>query len=242
MPEKLPAKVLILILFVGILPFGVAAQEKDTFDIVSASLYYPHRFEPKKFTMEVAMSQVKLPFDWLETAIQAPLFHFHATYGLPKGFAVDGRFSTLFVSNQLSVGPRWNYQAGKFSFGAGYDVAYTYGFLNQFGFASTAQSWINYPNISVGWRFKDVAFTLKGEAQVVTYFSTKQGENEISTERNFNNGYSLAIYMEQRIHKNKVLVLGLKNAYAKYHFMAWPAFSTFNRYYNMPEFYIGLVL
>ena len=124
----------------------------------------------------------------------------------------------------------------------GYDVGFAFGFLNQFGFASSAQSWINYPNVSVGWRFKDVAFTLKGEAVVVTSFSTKQGDNEVSTEKNFNNGYTVALYMEQRIHKDKVLVLGLKNAYAKYHWMAWPAFSTFNRYYNIPEFYIGLIL
>ncbi|MBL7852230.1 MAG: hypothetical protein JNN04_15105 [Cyclobacteriaceae bacterium] len=218
------------------------AQEADTFDISSASMYYPHRMVPGDFSMEVAMSQVKLPFDWLETAIQAPLFHFHALYGLPRGFSIDGRFSSLFVSNQIALGPHWSYQKNKISFNVGYDVGYTFGYLNQFGFASSAQSWINYPNASFGFRFKDVAFTLKGELMVITAFSTKQGDNEISTEKNFSNGGSLAIYMEQRIHKNKVLVIGLKNSYAKYHFMAWPAFSTFNRFYNIPEFYVGLIL
>ena len=242
MPDKSLTKVLIIFLFAGMIPSMAYAQEKDTFDIAAASLYYPHRYQPKKFTMELAMSQVKLPFDWLETAVQAPLFHFHAAYGLPKGFALDGGFSSLFVSNQITLGPRWALQKNNISFNVGYDVGFAFGFLNQFGFASSAQSWINYPNVSVGWRFKDVAFTLKGEAVVVTSFSTKQGDNEVSTEKNFNNGYTVALYMEQRIHKDKVLVLGLKNAYAKYHWMAWPAFSTFNRYYNIPEFYIGLIL
>jgi hypothetical protein len=232
----------IAILFVaGFLPVTSSAQE-DTFDIASTSLYYPHHYTAKQFTLEVAMSQIKLPFDWLETSVQAPLFHFHAAYGLPKGFMLDGRFSSLFVSNQIAIGPKWNYRKNNLSFNLGYDVAFTFGFLNQFGFASSAQSWINYPNVSVGFKFKDVAFTLKGEAQVVTNFSTKQGENEIGTERNFSNGFTIALYMEQRIHKNKVMVLGLKNSYAKFHYMAWPAFSTFNRFYNMPEFYIGLIL
>ena len=238
---KSAAKVLFFLVMAA-LPAQAIAQEADTFDIASSSVYFPHRFQPKKFMMEIAMSQVKLPFDWLETAVQAPLFHFHAVYGLPRGFALDGRFSTLFVSNQFLAGPHWNYQSGNASFNVGYDIAYTYGFLNQFGFASTAQSWLNYPNVSVGFKFKDVAFTLKAEAQIVTYFSTKQGENEISTERNFNNGFTLALYMEQRIHKDKVIVLGLKNSHAKYHFMAWPAFTTFNRFYNIPEFYVGLIL
>lgn len=241
MPRYFVAKLIILLVMAGVSAETVA-QEADTFDISSASMYYPHRMVPGDFSMEVAMSQVKLPFDWLETAIQAPLFHFHALYGLPRGFSIDGRFSSLFVSNQIALGPHWSYQKNKISFNVGYDVGYTFGYLNQFGFASSAQSWINYPNASFGFRFKDVAFTLKGELMVITAFSTKQGDNEISTEKNFSNGGSLAIYMEQRIHKNKVLVIGLKNSYAKYHFMAWPAFSTFNRFYNIPEFYVGLIL
>jgi hypothetical protein len=241
MPKNSIAKIILLLFLSGIY-FGAKAQEPDTFDIVSASVYFPHRLPSGQFSMEVAMSQVKLPFDWLETAIQAPLFHFHALYGLPKGFSLDGRFSTLFVSNQIAIGPHWSYQKSHVSFNVGYDVGYTFGQLNQFGFASSANSWINYPNLSVGYKFKDVAFTLKGEWVVVTAFSTKQGDNEISTEKNFSNGYTIGLYMEQRIHKDKVLVLGLKNSYAKYHYMAWPAFTTFNRFYNIPEFYIGLIL
>ena len=205
MPKNSIAKI-ILLLFLSGFYLGANAQESDTFDIAASSMYYPHRLSSGEFAMEVAMSQVKLPFDWLETAIQAPLFHFHALYGLPKGFSVDGRLSTLFVSNQIALGPHWSFQKSKVSFNVGYDVAYTFGQLNQFGFASSANSWINYPNVSVGYTFKDVAFTLKGEWVVVTAFSTKQGDNEISTEKNFSNGYTIGIYMEQRVHKDKVLV------------------------------------
>lgn len=232
----------LLIILSGFLPLVANAQKADTFDIASASIYFPHVYQSGEWQTEVAMSQIKLPFDWIERAFQAPLFQFHAQYGLPKRFSLDGRFSTLFVSNQISLGPRWSYERGHSSVSVGYDVAYTFGFLNQFDFNSSAQSWMNYPNVSVGYKFKDVAFTLKGEIVVVTHFSTKQGGNEISTGNNMYNGFTLAAYMEQRISKDKVLVLGVKNNYAKYHFMAWPAFSTFNRFYNMPEFYIGLIL
>lgn len=239
MPDRLIAKILIIV-SIGLSSSCLLAQ--NIFDISSASLYYPHRFKPKEFKMEVGLSQVKLPFDWLETSVQAPLFHFHANYGLPKNFSVDGRFSTLIIANQISLGPRWQFQKNKFSFNLGYDLAFTFGQLSQFGFDTSVVSWINYPNISVGYRVKDVAFTLKGEFMVVTSFSSRQGDNEVTTDRNFFNGYTLGIYMEQRIHKNKVMVIGLKNSFTRYHFMAWPAFSTFNRFYNIPEFYLGLVL
>lgn len=107
-------KVLIFFFSAVLGPSLVFAQ--DTFDIAGASLYYPHPFKPGTVKLEVALSQVKLPFDWLETAVQAPLFHFHANYGLPKGFSLDGRFSSLFISNQVTLGPRWNYQSGNVSF------------------------------------------------------------------------------------------------------------------------------
>ena len=188
------------------------------------------------------MSQIKLPFDWLETSVQAPLFQFHVNYGLPKNFSLDSRFSTLLVSNQISVGPRWHFQRNKFSFNLGYDVGFAFGYLNQFGFDTSASTWINYPNFSLGYRLGEITFTLKGEVVIVTSLFSSQGDNVVESEKNFFNGYTLGLYMEQRLYRNKVLVLGIKNNYARYHYMAWPAFSTFNRFYSMPEFYIGLVL
>lgn len=231
---------ILIILLISAVP-GVALAQQE-FDIAKASLYYPHRFETGKWGMEVAISQVKLPFDWLENSIQAPLFQYHVNLGLPKGFALDSRFSTLFVSNQVSLGPRWNWRKENFSFNVGYDLAFAFGFLNQFGFDTKMNSWSNIPNASVGYRLGDLAFTLRGEVNIVTSLYTEQGENVVASDRNFNNGYTIALYCEQRISRDNVIVLGLKNSLAKYHFMAWPAFSTFNRYYNIPEFYIGLIL
>ncbi|MDZ4714513.1 MAG: hypothetical protein SH819_03500 [Cytophagales bacterium] len=235
----MPAKVLIILLTGCLLPSWAQAQD---FDITQASLYYPHRFVPGDLKMEVALSQIKLPFDWLETSVQAPLFQFHVNYGLPKNFSLDSRFSTLLVSNQISVGPRWHFQRNKFSFNLGYDVGFAFGYLNQFGFDTSASTWINYPNFSLGYRLGEITFTLKGEVVIVTSLFSSQGDNVVESEKNFFNGYTLGLYMEQRLYRNKVLVLGIKNNYARYHYMAWPAFSTFNRFYSMPEFYIGLVL
>ena len=215
---------------------------KDAFDITSESLYYPHRFKPGDLKLELAISQVKLPFDWLETSVQAPLLHFHANYALPANFTLDGRFSSLIVANQITLGSRWQFMADRFSFNLGFDVAYAFGQLRQFGFDSSMDSWMNLPNASVGYRIDDICFTLKAEAMILTTLYMKQGDNFIETDRNINNGYTIAFYVEQRIHHNLVIVLGLKNSYAKYHFIGWPAFSTFNRFYNIPEVYIGFIL
>jgi hypothetical protein len=192
--------------------------------------------------MEVALSQVKLPFDWLETAAQVPLFHFHANYALAKSITLDGRLSTLVVANQITLGPRWNHQINNFSFNVGYDIAYAFGSLNVEGFDSSVSTWINYPNASVGFKINDIAFTLKGELNIVTSNESRQGDNIISRDKNFYNGFTIGIYMEQRLWKDHVFIIGFKNSSTRYHFMAWPAFSTFNRLYNIPEVYLGLIL
>ena len=192
--------------------------------------------------MEVAYSQVNLPFDWLQFWFQAPLFHFHAIYGLRNGFSVESRFSSLFISNQLSLGVRWHKQLHKFSFNAGYDQAFTWGYFYQGGFATTVTSWVLTPNASVGFRHKDIAFTLKYEYFVVAGLSSKQGDHEMVIENTFGNGGCLGLYMEQRVHNDKVLVLGFKNSFVKHNFLAWPAFTSFDRLYSIPELYVGLIL
>lgn len=212
------------------------------FDIGSASIVFPGPPAARQFKKEIALSQIKLPFDWLENSVQAPLFQFHTVYGLPKNFSVDGRFSTLFVSNEIRLGPRWGQRFNRFSFNIGYDIGYAFGFLNLFGFDSSVSSVANYPNFSMGYKTSDIAFAIKGELNMVTTFSSRQGEIEVSSDRNFFNGFTAGIYVEQRLWRDHVFILGFKNTVAKYHFMAWPAFSTFNRFYNIPEVYLGLIV
>jgi hypothetical protein len=239
---------LFILLLILTLPAFLFAQEKRSnqppsgFDISANSIFYPHRFQRGELKMEAAVSQVKLPFDWLETAVQVPLFHFHANYALPKNFTLDARLSTLLIANQITLGPRWHHQISDFSFNLGYDVAFAFGFLKVEGFDSSVNTWINYPNLSVGFKLRDIAFTLKGELSIITSNESRQGDIIITKDKNFFNGYTIGLYIEQRLWKDHVCIIGIKNAVAKYHFMAWPAFSTFNRFYNIPEVYLGLVL
>jgi len=216
--------------------------EQTTFNISQASMYYPHYSRLGRFQKEIALSQIYLPFDWLETAAQVPLLQFHGLVGITKRISIDTRLSSLVVANQVSIGPRVQHEFGRFSINGGYDVGYAFGALTEFGFNSSLSNWNNYPNLSIGFRWNDITFTLKGELNYVTSFSTSQGDNTITRDANFYNGYTIGLYIEQRLWKHHVLIVAVKNSYSRYHFMAWPAFSTFNRFYDMPELYLGLML
>jgi hypothetical protein len=124
----------------------------------------------------------------------------------------------------------------------GCDLAIFAGFLKQFGFNNTTHGWIYYPNFSLGYNLKDIALTLKTEAIVVGSVSTRTGDDHLASSDSFFNGFSMALYVEQRIHKKKVFVTGIKDNYVKYYWPIWMTFSTFNRFYNIPELYFAWIL
>lgn len=215
---------------------------RDTFDITGHTIQFPHQYKKWGFKISAGLSMVKPPKDLLESAIQAPLVNIHMAFGLPWKFSLESDLTTIVVSNQLTLGPRLCLMHKNFGFKLGWDLGFVYGQMKQYGFDNSTMAWIYYPNISLGYKLKKMAFTLKGELVRVTSVTTKSGENEMSRSKNFFNGFTAAIYLEQRIHKNKVFVIGLKDNYLKYYWPTWLLFTTFNRFYHIPELYFSWIL
>jgi len=227
---------LALLFFLASVP--VVAQDpvkQDTFDITIPSMRFPHQYTKWGFQIGAGFEMVKPPKDLLENAIQAPLVNIHMTFGLPWKISLEGDVSTILVSNQITLGPRIGYGYKNFYFNAGYDLAFVYGQLKQGGFNNSAVIWLNYPNLSLGYKLKKMAFTLKGEIVYVTSVKQKTDEIILSTTKNFYNGFTVAFYLEQRLWKNHVFIFGIKDNYEKYYWPTWMLFSTFDRYYHIPE-------
>jgi hypothetical protein len=214
----------------------------DTFNIERHTMQFPHPYPKWGFRISAGLSMVKPPKDLLENAIQAPLVNFHMIFGLPWHLSLESNVTTIVVSNQITLGPRYSFLYKNFGVKAGWDIAYVYGQLKQAGFDNSLSAWSHYPNISVGYKLKQIAFTLKGEMVIVTKAVSKTGENEVVHSKNFVNGGTLALYIEQRIHKNKVFVIGIKDNYEKLYWPTWMLFSTFNRYYHIPELSFSWIL
>ena len=225
------------ILLVFAWPIPLFAQEEPSMygKQEMPSMHHPRYDQFSHYKASVGLSMVLPPKDMVEMAIQAPLFNYHGIYTLPWKFSVEGDFSSLIVSNQISLGPRISLTKAKFGLKLGYDLAFVAGQLKQFGFNNTTKAWLHYPNISGSYQTKTMIFTLKAEAIAVASVRTKTGENELSITKDFYNGYTGAIYIEQRLHKNKVLIIGFKDSYVKYYWPVWLTFSTFKRFYHIPE-------
>jgi hypothetical protein len=199
------------------------------------SMYLPHFETNSRYISSIGLSMVQPPKDMVEVAIQAPLFNYRMVYALPKHFSLSGSFSSIIVSNQISAGPAYDLTFNNSGLKLGWDIAYVFGRMKHLGFDNTTRAWLSYPNVSGSYQWNKMVFTLKAEAVLVSSVRTKTGENEVYNANNFYNGFTGAFYLEQRLHKNKVIIVGFKDSYVKYYWPVWLAFSTFNRFYHVPE-------
>jgi len=214
---------------------AIGQKEEKPFDIASASLRFPHQQKKWGFQIGAGLQMVLPPKDLLENAIQAPLVNIHMKFGLPWKFSLEGDVSTIVVSNQFALGPHLGFNWKNFGINLGWDFAFFYGQLRQGGFDNNSYGWIQYPNLSLGYKLKDLAFTLKGELVYVTRVSQSSGEITLTRTKDFYNGITVGLYIEQRLWKNHVFIIGLKDNYEKFFWPTWMLFTTFNRFYHIPD-------
>ena len=240
-PRVLDRKALMLSLAVAVAFAPSAFGQGDVMN--RPRLFFPYPMEEQAWMVSVGVTLTTPPRELTEeAAVRAPAFDAHALYGLPSNFYLDGRVFSQVVQNRFSLGGKWAFAAGRFSFALGYDVAYWFGFLTVGGFDSKARGWENNPNITVGYAFDDVLLSIKTEAILTTSYSSFNGENEVSTDQGKFSGMAYSFFIEQPAWKNTYLTLGFRATYTKFHWMTWALFSTFDRYLFYPEITVGFIL
>jgi hypothetical protein len=218
-------------------------KQTDTFDIYKASFFLPQPLPGGHYSSTISVLYVVTPKDWTLDNVTAPMFSYQAKYTLPKGFNLQAGLASLFISNRIYLGPYWNYKfKGNNYIGLGWNVAWNYGVLNQFGFATTLTGWEQQPSIAIGHAFRRTAATFRADLYWTNALYITEGKNTLQTANGFINGYSFSASFEQKLYKNRAITFGLKMDYIQYHIIAWPAFPVNGKRYWMPEFQIGLNL
>jgi hypothetical protein len=209
------------------------------------TLHYPLAIAAKEVKTEFAVSFSRMPVDVVEesASIRWPLFTLEAHYGLPKNFLLDGRINTQIITNHLLLGGKWVYAPyERLHLSVGYDLAYWFGQLKQYGFNNTAHGWINYPNLTIGYDFGKVALSVKAEASIVTSLTTYADDIKVSTDQSFFNGGSFTVYLEQPLWKDNTISLAYRANFLKFFYPEWLLFPTINKFYFIPELEVGFRL
>ena len=108
-----------------------------------------------------------------------------------ESFIFFNKGFTNIITWQFSLGPRWRFEINRLSLSLGYDLAFWFGTLNQFGFKSKIRGWNHYPNLTLGYVFDNFAISLKSELILVLSQSSKQDEVEIESDYNKYNEYCI---------------------------------------------------
>lgn len=217
-------------------------NSQNTFNIKDESFFLPLHQPNKKYAQAIAIYYVVPPKDWTLDIVKAPFFNYSGKYALPEGFNLQGDVSTIFVSTRAAAGPFWNYSADNLHLGLGFQEAFNYGILNQFGFATILTGWEQQPSVIVGYSFQNTAAIVRGDFYYTSAINLSQEGYVVSAPQSFVNGFSVTGRYEQRLHKNQLMSLGLKINYVKYHIIAWPALPVNQYRYAVPEFQICLIL
>ncbi len=217
-------------------------KDADSFNIYKASFFLPQPLPGGHYSSSISVLYVVTPKDWTLDNITAPMFSYQAKYTLPKGFNAQASLTSLIISNRITLGPYWDYKFDDNYVGFGWNVAWNYGRLNKFGFATTLTGWEQQPSVSYGHAFAKTALTLRGDLYWTNALYITEGKHTLSASGGMINGYSFSATFEQKLYKNRAITLGLKLDYVRYHIIAWPAFPVNGKRYLMPEFQVGINL
>jgi hypothetical protein len=205
---------------------------------------YPRTLPSGQISHWVGLTLANLPEDVIETddVIRAPLFGYNIRYGLPKNFLLEGSLNTNIVTFHFALGAKWGVGSEKVRLALGYDVAYWFGKLEQFGFDTKIRGWINYPNVLLGYDFGPFSITMTGELILIMSQTEENGEIEVSSDYNHFAGWAVGLFLEQPLWKDNILLIGMKANFTDFYYPQWAAFSTFQRKFFIPEAFVGLVL
>jgi len=215
--------------------------------MVKGSFIYPSEMKNGEYKQEVSLILAKLPEEQIEATsswIYAPLFSYHAKYGLPYGFNLRGSASTNIITFYFKGGAQWGYSFNNVTFSVNGDVAYWFGQLKHFGFNSAVKAWSGYTTLSMGIAFEKFTLTFQTEANYLLSLTQTVDDIETNTGNNQNllAGFGFSVFIEQPVWKDNFMTIGVKFNRAKYYWPAWAVFPSWDRYFFIPEVFVGFVL
>lgn len=231
----------VLILLVLIVAPDVPAQMLGT---SSGTIVYPVPLEEGKFKLALGVMAGKPPGDIVEesSSTRVPMIEGLCVYGLPANLQLEGRITTMILTNQFAIGARWVLDLHPFGIAVGYEIGLLLGWYQSDLFNNAVRGRFHYPSLAVGYDFGKFAVTVKGELSYITSLTTYTDDIEIENDENIFNGGSFTLYVEQPLWKNNYFIIGIKNNFIKYYYPVWQGFPTIDRYYYVPEFLFGIRL
>ncbi len=235
-----------ILLFFFLLVFANILFAQDSIVVKrEPCILFPSPMYDKNWQFSIGFISTTTPEDITEEVrVRAPAGDWHILRKLNENFNLEGRVLFQIVQNHFSLGFKYTKKISNHVYiSAGDDVAFWFGKLEVAGFDSKGSGWMNYPNISVGYRTaSDLLFTLKTEALINTHFTTSNGGYELGTDVNTFSGMGYTIALEQPFYNKKHLTLAFTALYTNFQWQMWSLFETFDRNIFYPQLTVGFII
>ena len=238
------------LIFILVIIFGsstTAIAQDSIFRSKHAAIIFPYPMYKEKWRASIGFTLLALPEDITEeTQLRLPCGDLHVLRRLNNQFILNMRVAFQFLQNHLSAGVSWVRPIShKLFFSVGDDVGYWFGFLEvqSLSFNSTGHGWLNYPNVSAGFKTKkNLLITLRGEAGVNLFYKSSVGDESFSSGEKFYNGESFTLAFEQPFYGKKHLTLAFSAINNYFYWQTWALFYKTDRKIFYPQITIGFIL
>ncbi|MBK7867606.1 MAG: hypothetical protein IPJ75_11855 [Ignavibacteriales bacterium] len=221
-----------------VLVFYICPALPQTTTITNNSFHLPRSLKSGEVIHNIGLSSTKLPEDVIETddAFLSPLFTYRIKVGIIDNILAQGFIESNYLTFNFSSGLNWNHDFGDFKLSVGTDLGFWFGRLKSYGFDTGMDGWNLSPNITVGYTFPNFSVSVKSEMMLILTQSTRNGDVHTVNSYRTMAGYSVGVYIEQPLWKENFVVIGFKANYARFYYPLWAGFSTFDRFFLLPEF------
>ena len=163
-----------------------------------------------------------------------------ARYGLGKGWALKGHFNSYLVTTELLLGGGYAAHFGDWSLEGDMSVGIYVGQLAQFGFDATLFSPEYRPEVTLGYDFGDIAFSLRGSLLLMGPERVRVGEiwGGLDNSNAFV-GHSEMLYVENTTSSNSVWYFGIGAMTTRSYYALWLLFPDTPGFFTYPRIVAG---
>jgi hypothetical protein len=226
------------------LPVRIEAQD-SIYRTKHAAVIFPFPMFHEKWRSSIGFTLMTTPEDITEEIrLRIPCGDFNVLRRLNNAFNLEGRVMFQVLQNHISAGIHYRKAiTDKWYISAGNDIGYWFGFLNVDGFNSRGSGILDYPNLSVGYRTKNnLLVTFKAQASLNLDYKAINGENTFTSKKNFYNGETFTLALEQPFWNKKHITLAVSTINNYFYWQTWALFYKTNRKVFYPQITVGFIL
>jgi hypothetical protein len=233
------------ILFLSVGLTNPASAQDTAFNPKHAAIFFPYPMYKEKWRSSIGFTLLTTPEDITEEVrLRVPCGDYRVLRRISDHFILDNRLWFQVLQNHISTGVQYRLPINdKFYLGAGNDIGFWFGFLKVGGFDSKASGWLNYSNISIGYKTKkELLITFKAQVSYNLHYQSANGESKCSSAKGYYNGETFTLALEQPFYGKKHLTLAFSTINNYFYWQTWALFYKTNRKVFYPQITVGFIL